>query len=160
MIVTCDTSFLTLRIISFIMFGWDMSHLGEHILFLSSETPGSWSLGKVARSSFKRCQPPWTLPCFLCAGNRITQEGSKTSKVAYHHPVTCVLCKTLSLYNVRKTHATTKCPAFQPQTLLGALCAHGALVGFGVFAGTFLLSMLLRQDLFSPFLPGEFLLSS
>lgn len=160
MIVIYDTSFLTLRITSFIIFGWDMGHLGEHILFLSSETPGSWSLRKVARSSVKHCQPPWTLPCFLCAGNQITQDGSKLSEVAYHHPATCGLWKTLCLYYAQKTHATTKCPAFQPQTLLGTLCAHGALVGLDVFAGTFLLSMLLRQDLFSPFLPGEFLLSS
>lgn len=160
MTVTYDPSFLTLRIVSFKMFGWDTGHLGESILFLSSKTPGSWSLRKVARSSFRCCQPPWTLPCFLRAGNQITQDGSKTSEVAFHHPVTCGLLKTLCLYYVRKLHATTKCPAFQPQTLRGTLLAHGALVGLGVFAGTFLLSMLLRHALFSPFLPGEFLLSS
>lgn len=131
-----------------------MDHIGESVPSLSSETPGSWSLRKVACSSFKSCRPPWTLPCFLGAGNQITQDGSKTSEVAFRHPVTCGLLKTLCRYYVQKPHAATKCPAFQPQALLGTLHAHGALVGLGVFAGTFLLSMSLPHALFSPFLAG------
>ena len=133
------------------MFGWDTGHMGESILLLSSQTPGSWSLKKMVHSSFKPWQHAWTLPCFLLVGNQITQDGSKTSEVAFHHPVTCGLLKTLCFSHAWKTHAAAEGPAFQPYTLPDTLSAHGVLAGLDGYTVTFLLSLCFLLPSFLPF---------
>lgn len=74
--------FVTLRIVSFKMFGYNIGQTGDNIwlpIFQHSQKLGFKENQHVLHLNAQRLLHLWTLPPFLQAGNQISLDGSETS---------------------------------------------------------------------------------